>query len=92
MDDFIIADKNPSKHMHDIDMHFWVREITDSTNYYLENKFVRVGNCSNVSLKKYVNEILCKYKKTHGNTKNKLLTMKVKGHPALDYYLFLNEK
>ena len=32
VDDVIIAAKNPSKYMHGIEMHFEVREITDSPN------------------------------------------------------------
>ena len=35
VDDFVIVANNPSKYMHDIEMHFKVRDITDSPNYYL---------------------------------------------------------
>ena len=69
MDDVIIAAKNPSKSMHTIDMHFKVMEITDSRNYYLGNELVRFGDHIHVSSKNYVNEILCKYQKTHGDLK-----------------------
>ena len=34
MDDVIISAKNPFKYMHDIEIHFKVRDITDSTNYF----------------------------------------------------------
>ena len=37
VDYFIIAAKNPSKYMHEIEMQFKVRDITDSPNYYLVN-------------------------------------------------------
>ena len=36
VDDVIIAGKNSSKYMHDIEIYFKVRKITDSPNYYLE--------------------------------------------------------
>ena len=61
VDDVIIADKNPSKYMRDIDMHFKVRYIADSTNYYRVNELVQVGDLIHISSKKYVNEILRKY-------------------------------
>ena len=67
--DVIIAAKNPSKYMHEIEIHFKVRDITDSTNYYLRNEPVRFGYHINVSSKNYVNEILRKYQKTHGGSK-----------------------
>ena len=53
--------------MHDIEMHFKVRDITDSSNYYLGNELVRVGNCINVSSNNYVNEIMRNYKETYGD-------------------------
>ena len=40
VDDIIIADKNPSKYMHYIEIHFKVRDITDSPNYYLLNELI----------------------------------------------------
>ena len=55
--------------MHEIEIHFKVRNITDSLNYYLVNELVQVGDCIYVSSRKYVNEILPKYQKTHGDTK-----------------------
>ena len=84
VDDVIIAAKNPSKYMHEIDMHFKVRYITDSPKYYLGNELVRVGNIIRVSSKKYVNEILRKYQKTHSNLKKEVLPMRVKEHTELD--------
>ena len=78
MDGIIIAAKNPSKYMHDIEMHFKVRYITDSPNYYLGNELVQVGNHIHVLSKNYVNEILRKYQKTHGNLKKEVLPMRSK--------------
>ena len=88
----IISANNPSKYMHEIEMHFNVREIMDSPNYYLGNELVQVEYCIQVSSKKYVNEILRKYQKTHAHLNNDVLPMRVKEHPELDDYLFLNEK
>ena len=42
-------------------MHFKVRDITDSPNYYLGNELLRVGNHIYISSKNYANEILHKY-------------------------------
>ena len=92
MDDVITAAKNPSKYMHGIDMHFKVSDITDSPNYYLGNELVQVGNHIHVSSKKYVNEILRKYQKTHGDLKKEVLHMRVKENPELDDSPLLNEK
>ena len=39
-----------------------------------------------------MNEILHKYQKTHGDLKKYVLPMRVKEHPELDDYPFLNEK
>ena len=55
MDDVIIAAKNPSKYMHDIYMHFKVRDITDSHNYYMGNELVWVVNHIHVSSNNHVN-------------------------------------
>ena len=78
--------------MHDIEMHFKVRYITDSPNYYLGNELVQVGNHIHVLSKKYVNEILRKYQKTHGKLKKEVLPMRVMEHPRLYYSPLLNEK
>ena len=59
--DVIIADNNPYRYLHEIEMHFKVIDITDSTNYYMGNELVRVVNCIHVSSKNYVNEIMRKY-------------------------------
>ena len=82
MDDVIITAKNPSKHTNEIEMHFKVRDIADSPNYYLGNELVRVGNFIHVSSKKYVNEILSKYQNTNGDLKKEVLPMI--GVPAQD--------
>ena len=80
MADVSIADKNPSKYMHDIEMHLKGRDITDSPNYYPRNEMVQFGDRIHVSSKKYVNEILNKYQKTHGDLKKEVLPMRVTGH------------
>ena len=69
MDYVIIADRNPYKYLHGIEMHFKVRDITDSPKYYLGNELVQVGDLIHVSSNKYVNVILRKYQKAHGNLK-----------------------
>ena len=92
MHDAIIAAKNPSKYMHEIEMHFNIRGITDSTNYYLGNELLQVGNKINVTPKKYVNEILCNYKRTHSDLKKEVPPMMVKEHPELYDSTLLNEK
>ena len=92
MDDVIIDAKNTSKYMHKIAMYFRVRDITDSTKYYLGNELVQVGNHIHFSSNKYVNEILCKYQKTHGEPKKYILPMRDNEHPELDDSPFLNEK
>ena len=81
VDDFIITAKNPFKYMHDIEMHFKVRDIKESTKYYLLNELVHVGDHINVSSKNYMNEILHKYQKTHGDLKKEVLPMRAKEHP-----------
>ena len=78
MDEFIIKAKSPSKYMNAIEMHFKVREINEYLNYYLGNEMVQVGYCINVSSKKYVNEIMCRYQKIHGDLKREVLSMRVK--------------
>ena len=67
--------------MHDIEMHFKVRDIKESTKYYLLNELVHVGDHINVSSKNYMNEILHKYQKTHGDLKKEVLPMRAKEHP-----------
>ena len=42
--------------------------------------------------KKYVNEIMMKYQKTHGDPNKEVLPMRVKEHPEFDNSPFLNEK
>ena len=92
VDDVIISTKNPYKYTHAIDMHFKAKDINDSPNFYLGNKLVKVGNHIYASSNNYVNEIMRKYQKTNGDLKNEVLPMKIKEHPDLDYYLFLNNK
>ena len=58
VDDVIISAKSPYKYMHEIEMHFKVREITDYPNYYLGNDLIQVGNLIHLSSNNYVNEIL----------------------------------
>ena len=55
MDDIISAAKNTCKLMHEIDMQFRFRDITDSSDYYLGNELVRVGNNIHFSSNRYVN-------------------------------------
>ena len=92
VDDVIIATKNPSKYMHAIEMHFKVEYIMESPNYYLGNEIVQVGYRIHVSSKKYLNEIMRKYHNIHGDLKKEVLPMRVKEHPELDDYPFLNYK
>ena len=92
VDDAIIAAKNPSKYMHEIEMHFKFRDIADYPKYYLVNELSRVVNIIHVSSKKYLNEILRKYKKIHGDLKKEALPMRVTEHPELDYSPLLDEK
>ena len=73
-------------------MHFKIRYIMESTYYYLGDELVQVGNNIQTSLKKYSNEVLCRYQKTHGNLKKEVLPMMVKEHPELDDPPILNEK
>ena len=91
MDDVIVTANNISKYMHEVYMHFNIREITDSPNYYLGNELVRVLNIIHVSSTKYVNEIMRNYKNIHGDSKKELLTMKVKEHPDMYEYPSLDE-
>ena len=92
MDDITIAANNPSKYMHDIEIKFNVRDIMDSTNYYLVNELVRFGNHIHVSSNNYLNGIMHKYQNTHGDPKKKVLPMRFKGHPDLDDSPLLNDK
>ena len=78
--------------MHEIEIHFKVRNITDSLNYYLVNELVRVGDRIHVSSKKYVNDNMRNYQKAHGDLKKEVLPMRVKDNPALNDSPFLNEK
>ena len=73
-------------------MHFKVRDITESTNYYLGNELVKVVNCIHVSSKKYVNEIILKYHNKHGDLKKELLPIRFKEQPSLDDSTFFKEK
>ena len=72
VDDVILTDNNPSKYMYDIEMHFKVRDITGSPNYYMGNELVRFGNKIHVSLRKYVNEIMRKYQNKYGDLKKEV--------------------
>ena len=92
MDDVIISAKNPYKYMHDIYMQFKVIGIKDSPKYYLGNELVQDGNRIHVSSKNYVNGIMRKYQKTHGDPEKEVPPMRVKEHPGLDDSPFLNEK
>ena len=78
--------------MHDIELHFRVRDITDYTNYYLGNEWVLVENNIHVSSNNYVNKIMYKYQKTHGDLKKEVLPIRVKEHPDMDDFAPLNEK
>ena len=69
MGDVTISANNPSKYTHNIDMHFKARDINASPKYYLGNELVQVGNNIHVSSNKYVNKILQKYQKKHGDLK-----------------------
>ena len=73
-------------------MHFRVRDISDSTKYYLVNELVKVGDCIHVSSNKYVNENICKYHNTHGDLKKEVPHMRFKEYPELEDSQFLNEK
>ena len=73
-------------------MHLKIMGITDSPKYYLGNELVRDGNRIHVSSKKYVNGIMRKYKKKHGEPKKEVHPMRVKEHPGLDDYPLFNEK
>ena len=91
--DYVIIDANNlSKYMHEIEIYFKVKVITDSLNNYLINELVWVGNSIHVSSKKYINEILRKYQKTHGDLKKEVIPIRVKEHPELDDSPLLNAK
>ena len=45
-----------------------------------------------VSSKNYVNGIMSKYQRKHGDLKKEVLPMRVKEYPRLDDYPLLNEK
>ena len=92
MDDIIITAKNPYKYMHEIEMHFKVRSITDPPNYYRVNELLQVVYRIHVSSNNYVYKIIHKYQKTHGDLNKEVLLMRVKEKPELDYSLFFNEK
>ena len=64
----------------------------DYPNYYLGNELIQVGYHIQFSSTKYLNGILQKYQKTHGDLKNELLPVRFKEHPELDDYPLLNEK
>ena len=66
--------------------------MNDTPKYYLGNELVRFENCIHASSKKYVNEILRKCQKTHGDLKNEVPPMRVKEHPEFYYSPLLNEK
>ena len=57
--------------MNEIEQHFQVRNITDSPDYYLGNELVKVVNNINVSSRKYVKEILLRYQKNMGISREK---------------------
>ena len=78
MDYAIISAKNPYIYMHQIEMHFKVRDIMDYPNYYLGNELVRVEYHIHVSSKKYVNEIMHNDQNKHGDPKKKVLPIRVK--------------
>ena len=78
VDGIIIAANNPSKYMHEFDMQFMVRDIPGSPNYYIVNELVGVGDSIHASSKYYLNEILRKYQKKHGDLKGGVLHMRFK--------------
>ena len=53
---------------------------------------IKVGDCIHVSSNNYVNEIMRKYQNKHGELNKDALPMRVKEHPELDDYSFLNKK
>ena len=67
VDDLIIAAKEPLKYMNHIELHFQVRDITDSPSFYLGNDVIMNGTRLHISTKSYVKEILCKYQEKYGS-------------------------
>eukprot|EP00957_Ditylum_brightwellii_P114597 8738375-Ditylum_brightwellii.AAC.1 len=55
VDDIIVVANNPLEYMSHIEQHFQVRNVTDSPEYYLGNKWKKI-----ISTKKYLKEVLGK--------------------------------
>ena len=93
VDDIIIAAKEPQKYMSVIEQEFKVRNIEDDPSYYLGNDLKKIlGKYVHISSKTYINEVIRKYEKKHGQIKQQTAPMKDKVHPELDESTFLDEK
>ena len=72
VDDLIIAAKNPSMYMSQIEQEFLIRNKEDSPSYYLGNSIKQIPRkLLHISSKKYVNEVLHQYQEKYGNVHNK---------------------
>eukprot|EP00957_Ditylum_brightwellii_P171867 13083971-Ditylum_brightwellii.AAC.1 len=76
VDDFIIVTKNPLKYMGHIEQHFQVRDVMDSSEYYL-----------GINIAKRSSKV-----DKHGTLPKENLPLKLKEQPELDYSEFANEE
>ncbi len=92
VDDLIIAAKHPSKYMDDIEQEFSIRNKSHSPSYYLGNdiKTTHKKKYMHVSTKKYVTEIIRRFRQTYGDIRKENLPMPTKAHPELDDSPLLN--
>jgi hypothetical protein len=92
VDDLIIAAKNPGKYMNDIEQEFLIRNKSDSPSYYLGNDMKSIHNNKymHISTKKYVTEVIRKFRQTYGDIRKESVPMPPKAHPELDDSRLLN--
>jgi hypothetical protein len=92
VDDLIISAKNPNKYMNQIEQELLIRNKADSPSYYLGNDIKKVGKLLHISSKKYVNEVLRRFRLKYGEVRKESLPMTTKVHPEMDDSSFLNKE
>eukprot|EP00957_Ditylum_brightwellii_P087501 6660624-Ditylum_brightwellii.AAC.1 len=78
--------------MDEIQHHFWVRDMTNSMDYYLGNNLTQRGDKIHISTKKHANEVLRKYQDKYGTIVKANLPIKAKLHSEVDDSPFLNDE
>ena len=93
VDDIIIVSKNPKKYMDNIKEIFPIRNEAIMPSYYLGNNLKMNGNGTmKVSSEKYIQEVLRKYQKDHGQLREEKVPATHNDHPEEDDTPYLNHE